>query len=303
MKYFKPLLLLLIVIIILFIGFNKSFDTPIMAGSINTLLHNMNARNIIINDNDKLLVVETTANTVSDLLMENKISVNEEDIVVPNLKQSLQGVTAISIMRVTKHTYNEEVNIPYLEKRIPDDTLFRGQKQEVVSGETGITVREVEVTNLNNKPLREIVLNTRVIKEPINRVLKYGTKDTIIVNEKKYRVVKCLDVKATAYTKYYECTGKNPGDPYFGITASGLPVEIGHIAVDPKVIPLHSKVYVEGKDELGKKYTGIYTATDTGGAIKGNRIDVYMEDFKEMYTFGIRQMRIYVVEEIENITE
>lgn len=51
------------------------------------------------------------------------------------------------------------------------------------------------------------------------------------------------------------------------------------IAVDPKVIPLGSKVLLLFEDEAHKRYNGVYTARDTGGAIKGNIIDLYMGDF------------------------
>lgn len=55
------------------------------------------------------------------------------------------------------------------------------------------------------------------------------------------------------------------------------------IAVDPKVIPLGSKVYLSFQDDDYKRYNGVYTARDTGGAIKGNKIDLYMGDFGLVY--------------------
>jgi len=59
--------------------------------------------------------------------------------------------------------------------------------------------------------------------------------------------------------------------------------------VDPDVIPLGTKVYIEGM--------GIFVAEDTGGAIKGNRIDIFMETHEEAFHFGIKNLKVYIIEE------
>lgn len=55
------------------------------------------------------------------------------------------------------------------------------------------------------------------------------------------------------------------------------------IAVDPTVIPLGSKVLLLFQDDVYKRYNGVYTARDTGGAIKGHKIDLFMGDFGLVY--------------------
>jgi len=103
-------------------------------------------------------------------------------------------------------------------------------------------------------------------------------------------VSKVLNATLTAYTAGYESTGKRPGDPAYGITYSGTRVKEGRtIAVDPEVIPLGSQVYIEG--------LGIRTAEDIGSAIKGNRIDVYMDDVEEALEFGVKKnVKVYVLQ-------
>lgn len=75
-----------------------------------------------------------------------------------------------------------------------------------------------------------------------------------------------------------------------GITASGLPAEPGIIAVDPNVIPLGSYVMIDGVE---------YFAADTGGAIKGNRIDVFCEDHQSALEYGVQSHEVYLVAEEE----
>ena len=94
------------------------------------------------------------------------------------------------------------------------------------------------------------------------------------------------NVIATAYTK--DCKGCS------GITATGLDIRSSTpkiIAVDPKIIPLHSKVelLVDGES------WGIYTAEDTGGAIKGHRIDILMDSKSKALDFGVKRVTVKVI--------
>ena len=98
------------------------------------------------------------------------------------------------------------------------------------------------------------------------------------------------DFTLTAYTAGPESTGKSPGHPAYGITSSGArAVEGVTIAVDPSVIPIGSRVYIEGM--------GYFVAQDTGRAIKGKRIDVFMNDLEEALQFGVKRgVRVALVE-------
>lgn len=97
-----------------------------------------------------------------------------------------------------------------------------------------------------------------------------------------------LRVTATAYTSGPESTGKRPGDPAYGVTALGTRAREGEtIAVDPSQIPLGSLVYIEELDRY-------FVAQDTGGAIQGPRIDLYMEKVSDALNWGIRSVRIQV---------
>jgi 3D (Asp-Asp-Asp) domain-containing protein len=92
---------------------------------------------------------------------------------------------------------------------------------------------------------------------------------------------------STAYDLSYQSCGKYPSDVGYGNTAGGVSL-IGKtresaraVAVDPSVIPLGSKLYIEFPGKY-KNFTGVYTAIDTGSAIKRNHIDLFMGDFNNI---------------------
>lgn len=96
------------------------------------------------------------------------------------------------------------------------------------------------------------------------------------------------DCTLTAYGPGFESTGKHPGDPGYGITASGKVAQPKHtIAVDPELIPLGSLVYING--------VGYRVAEDVGGAIRGHHIDVFFSTDDEARIFGVKQhVRVFV---------
>jgi 3D (Asp-Asp-Asp) domain-containing protein len=101
-----------------------------------------------------------------------------------------------------------------------------------------------------------------------------------------------FQAKATAYTAAASENGKWGPVDYFG-----NPLSLGTVAVDPAVIPLGSKLYITGYDYDGLPKGGMYAiAMDTGGAIKGNRIDIFVPDSREeALKFGIQYVTVYVL--------
>jgi 3D (Asp-Asp-Asp) domain-containing protein/peptidoglycan hydrolase CwlO-like protein len=87
-------------------------------------------------------------------------------------------------------------------------------------------------------------------------------------------------------TAYYAGGGGLNGD---GTTATGLRARKGIIAVDPRLIPLGTKLYIEGYGQA--------LAADTGGRIKGDRVDLCFDSLDECYRYGRRKIYVYLVEE------
>lgn len=103
-----------------------------------------------------------------------------------------------------------------------------------------------------------------------------------------------LDIKATAYAP-----GPHDNDQWGNKTRLGTQIRPGVIAVDPRVIPLGSQVMIKYPDGT-KEYA---VAEDTGGAIKGHRIDVARWTVSEAYKFGIKPVKVYVLHTPENPSE
>jgi murein DD-endopeptidase MepM/ murein hydrolase activator NlpD/3D (Asp-Asp-Asp) domain-containing protein len=96
-----------------------------------------------------------------------------------------------------------------------------------------------------------------------------------------------MRVEATGYTAGYESTGKRPGDPGYGITSTGAKAQRGVIAVDPRVIPYGTHMYIPGY--------GYGVALDTGGAIKGQKIDLFYNTVQEANDWGRRWVTIQLL--------
>ncbi|MFR4492602.1 MAG: 3D domain-containing protein, partial [Clostridium perfringens] len=130
------------------------------------------------------------------------------------------------------------------------------------------------------------VIQELVVKEPVNKEVVKGTKETQTLSRggESINFKKKLSVKSTAYN--------HPLGSAEAYTASGMhvlrdPNGYSTIAVDPSVIPLGTKLYVEGY--------GYAIAADTGGAIKGNRVDLFFNTEAEASNWGVRNLDVYIL--------
>jgi 3D (Asp-Asp-Asp) domain-containing protein len=99
---------------------------------------------------------------------------------------------------------------------------------------------------------------------------------------------RALTMTATGYDPGPVSTGKRPGDAGYGVTASGRRAGYGVVAVDPRVIPLGTRLYVPGY--------GYAVAGDTGSAIKGYRIDLGFGSYAEAVRYGRQTVTVYLLE-------
>lgn len=234
--------------------------------------------------------------TVDEVIASLGIRLGPWDRVEPPAATVLQDEMEIVIVRVEQETVVEEVTVPFRTIRTKSNQLALGQTRELRQGLNGLVENTYRVIVENGEEVDRVLLSSVTLVQKQDRLLEEGTIGTISRGGQNLRYTQALNVVATAYDPGFESTGKHPGHPLYGITRSGQPAVQGvTIAVDPTVIPLGTRVYVEGLDAYGRQFSGVYIAMDTGGAIKGNRIDIYFDCREAALRFGRRNMRVYVL--------
>lgn len=152
-----------------------------------------------------------------------------------------------------------------------------------------ITIPDGKVTQSSNKDI-EILNSNPGTPEPSLNV--FANEKVVEAWGKTFNYSSTIDVRATAYSAAASENGKWGAVDYFG-----SPLKLGTIAVDPKVIPMGTKVLVTGHSHPGlPKKAFVATATDQGSAIKGNRIDIFIPGSQaSVSTFGFQDVKLYVL--------
>lgn len=264
------------------------------------------AKPIQVTADGQTKTVYTTGKTVRSVIHELGIEVRKEDKVIPPIGTLLNDHDKIRIVRIDRRIQERQDVEPFQLVKQNDPHLLEGKEQLVRNGQDGIILSKIEKVYEDGKLLSMRTIDQVVKREKIDKIVAIGTKKpepkvTVLsasasepqtvskkgVNFKASKVLK--NVTLTAYSAGEESTGKKKGDPGYGKTASGTTVQQGRtIAVDPKVIPLGWWVYIDG--------IGLRRAEDTGGAVKGNKIDVYFDSDSYVKRFGVKRgYTVYVI--------
>ncbi len=116
------------------------------------------------------------------------------------------------------------------------------------------------------------------------------TETEIVVEKEPVYITNVKEIEKETEWFYFVATGYSANDPLQGtnnITATGKEIKKGMVSVDPKIIPLGTRIEI--------KDTGLFVAEDTGGKIKGNRIDIYFETKEEAKEFGRQTIWVRVL--------
>ncbi|HJF32860.1 MAG TPA: ubiquitin-like domain-containing protein [Sporosarcina psychrophila] len=257
------------------------------------------AFDITLNDGGEEKNIRTTSTTVADFLKRENIHLNDDDRLNRKAEGYLKPGSIVAIVRVEKVTDVVEEPANFAVETRNDPSLLKGREKVVQAGKKGTVSRKFEIVKENGKEVSRKLLEEKKIKNPQTKIVSIGSKvmvaSTMSTNSKAGRSVsrgnsgapaggKEFFVTATAYTA--GCNGCS------GITRTGINLRANPnlkvIAVDPKVIPLGSKVWVEGY--------GYAVAGDTGGAIKGKKIDLHVPTKNEAYKFGRRQVKVKIID-------
>lgn len=222
----------------------------------------------------KEYTVKTQPDTVANLLAKADILVGEKDKVKPQLDTYISAPTEVVVTRVNQKVVEEIKTIAYETVTRKDPNIPLGQKKVLQEGENG---QEKIVTTLIFENGQVVSKNTTstVIKPAKPRIVLTGSMLIASRGGVDFAYTKKLRMLATAYTH----TGN--------LTAMDTKPRVGVAAVDPDVIPLGSRLYIDGY--------GFARAEDTGGAIKDNKIDLFMESRAEANRFGRKWVTVYVL--------
>jgi len=219
---------------------------------------------------------------------DNEIELNTLDKIKPKLDKSIDRDTQITIIRITEEEKEVEEVIKFKTEEEKDSSLEKGKKKVIQAGKDGLAKVTYKITKENGKEVDREVVKEKELEKPVKEIVKVGTKETTVSvgsGSAPAGKGKVMTMEATGYGM--DCKGCS------GITATGIDVRnnpgIKVISVDPRVIPLGSRVWVEGYGEA--------IAGDTGGAIKGNRIDVLLPS--EAYAaknWGRRMVKVKVLD-------
>lgn len=243
--------------------------------------------------------VMTYMNTVEEVLQQEGVVLGEEDEIVGcALSDNIEKDMCIKVLRTIELYEIESEKIPFKVVEKENWDLGKGTRRVVRAGEDGVKENQYKVMLHGGVEIARQLIKSAVISVPVDEIIEFGTAATYRTSRGdvlRYR--KVIDVKATAYTSSFKDTGKHPGHPEFGITYTGIKAKRGVIAVDPKVIPLGTKVYVEILGDMPDY--GFAVAADIGGAIKGNKIDLYFEDEKTVEewdnNWGWKWAKVYIL--------
>lgn len=241
---------------------------------------------VTVTADGKTKTIHTGDARVSDLLRQAGVEVGENDIVEPAQDTELTEATAIKVTRVTTKTTTETKDIAYSTETRETSELEKGKSrvaQEGVNGKEEITL---EYTYHDGVQVSVVQTGSQVLEQPVDKIVENGTKEPVVTTSSTSSSSSSSASSApssSSRTITMQATAYSGG----GTTASGMAAAVGRVAVDPRVIPLGTRLYIEGY--------GYAVAADTGGAIKGNRIDLYMNSESQCNSFGRRSVTVHVL--------
>lgn len=251
------------------------------------------AVNVQLKMDGKKLSIKSAENNIDEMLKAEGIKIKNQDKVLPSKTEILKDGLKVAIVKVDSKVLKEVKSINFSTVTKKESNIIQGENKIVQEGKPGEKVIITKVTYENGKEVTRKIISEVITKKPVEKIVAMGNVGSYTPSRGgSFQQANAIKMRATAYTADYESTGKNPGDPGFGITATGTVARRSQggystIAVDPRVIPLGTKVYVEGY--------GYAIAEDTGGAIKGNRIDVFLPSNSDAYTWGVRWVNLYIL--------
>ena len=229
----------------------------------------------------------TAEETVDAMLFAEGIVLKENDKVIPSRESAIAADLRVEVIRVDTKNVTETKAVKYKEVIKSKTNLPNNIRKVETEGRDGEKKITYQVTYENGKEVSRKVIKEAISKAPIDRVVLQGTYPLVPVSRGGRTVgySKVIQMKATAYWAV-----RGVGKTYTASGKKAVRDETGYstIAVDPKLFPYGTKMFVEGY--------GFAVAADTGTAIKGHKIDVYFNTKKEALRWGLKSVNVYILD-------
>ncbi len=256
---------------------------------------------------DKTTAVDFTGGTVADALALAGYKVDAHDFIEPSPDTVINGTVYIDYSDVSYVEGSYTESIPYATETVYSAEKAKGSVVTAQAGKNGVKLVKYTEKLVNGVSVEKTVTASSVVTEAVNAKKIVGTK--VVSNAVKTSAdVNCISVlspskaieldakgnpvkfksKMTVRATAYTYTGNN--------CATGVAPKPGYIAVNPKVIPYGTKMYIKSPD--GSVIYGYAVAADTGGFIKKHPtgVDLFLTSESACKSFGVRNMEIYILE-------
>lgn len=293
----------------------------VLISGIGVMAVNTNLKDVkIVLQNGYELTVLTSKSTVSDILDENNIILEENQKTIPD---SNEEITTGAVIKIVDKSYNEvqiakvsedgvqttldellnnyapiiekivveQVEIPYetITKNV-DGTTTNTTNKILQQGQNGLKEVTYKIKYQNDVEIEKIQLSENIIKEPVNKIVQVNKTTTSRSATTSRNTTSATTTssstsgqiyKVTAYCSCAKCCGKSSG-----ITALGTRATAGRTVAASSKFAFGTKLNVNGH---------VYTVEDRGGAISGNKIDIFVNSHAEALAWGVKYLPVSVV--------
>lgn len=259
-------------------------SNPSVSASVDTSLPMPSVMVDVIDGNHPQQSVAVCGRTVGEAIDSLNLPLNALDRVSPALKSPLLPGERIVLTRVRVENETSKAPIPFRTVFRMSHDLEPGKIQAGHSGKAGLAQKTYALTYVNDKLTQRKLVATKVLVPAVDEETLGGIRirmaRALPSRSGAYRRLRCMTMMATGYSPYEGSSS--------GRCATGMRAGYGVVAVDPRVIRLGTRLYIEGY--------GYAVAGDTGGAIKGHRIDLGHTTYSEASAVGRQHVKVWVLD-------
>ncbi len=257
-------------------------------------------RSITVDYYGRIIQTESQGETVAQLLNRLELPWEQGDYLSCAPESQVYDGMRLEVARVVCREQTYTQMLPWDTVSCTDTGIPAGTRRVLTQGKLGEVLCRAEVTYKNGEEIHRRIISQQVTRQPVRQVVAIGVGEAPTAEEETPAlqigegIITLPTGEILTYTDSmfagataYSCEG------YRGITATGTIARVGAIAVDPKVIPYGTRMFIVTND--GQYVYGIATAEDCGSKyhIFGNRIDLYFDTVAECIQFGYRECTIY----------